>query len=74
MQIWVIQLKLGTSGIQSLKGIIHLHLGNKDKGYRILTEQVNKNDPYIYMKIDHYLEPYRKEDRFIELLKVYGYK
>ena len=62
----------GTTGITSLKGIILMHMGNKEKGYNILKEQIKKNDPYVFLKIDSYLKPYRNEAKFKELLKLYN--
>ena len=49
-----------------------MHMGNKEKGYNILKEQIKKNDPYVFLKIDSYLKPYRNEAKFKELLKLYN--
>ncbi len=62
----------GTTGVICLKGIIQMHLGNKNEGYKILEEQIKKNDPYVFLKIDSYLKPYRHEAKFKKLLKLYN--
>jgi len=62
----------GTTGVESMNGIIQMHLGNKKEGYKILEEQIKKDDPYIFLKIDSYLRPYRDEPKFKKLLKLYN--
>ena len=62
----------GTTGVASLRGIILMHMGNKEEGYNILKEQIKKNDPYVFLKIGPYLEPYRNETQFKKLLALYN--
>ncbi len=62
----------GADGIESLKGIIHLYLGNTDKGYNTINKGVVDQNPYIYLKVDPKLDQYRNEAEFKKLIKLFN--
>ena len=62
----------GADGIESLKGIIHLYLGNTDKGYNTINKGVVDQNPYIYLKVDTKLDQYRNEAEFKKLIKLFN--
>ena len=61
----------GADGIESLKGIIHLYLGNTDKGYNAINNGILDQNPYIYLKVDPKLDQFRNETRFKKLIDLY---
>jgi len=62
----------GADGIESLKGIIHLYLGNSKKGFDTINSGILNQNSYIYLKVDPKLDRYRNDDKFKELLKLYN--
>ena len=62
----------GADGIESLKGIIHLYLGNTKQGFDIINNGILNQNPYLYIKVDPRLDQYRDRPRFKELLKLYN--
>ena len=63
----------GADGIESLKGIIHLYLGNTDKGYNAINNGILDQNPYIYLKVDPKLDQFRSETRFKKLIDLYKF-
>ncbi len=61
----------GADGIESLKGVIHLYLGNTDKGYNAINNGILDQNPYIYLKVDPKLDQFRSETRFKKLIDLY---
>ena len=63
----------GADGIESLKGVIHLYLGNTDKGYNAINNGILDQNPYIYLKVDPKLDQFRSETRFKKLIDLYKF-
>lgn len=61
----------GADGIESLKGIIHLYIGNTEKGFNIINDGILDQNPYIYLKVDPKLDQFRNETRFKKLIDLY---
>ena len=62
----------GADGIESLKGIIHLYLGNLKQGFDTINSGILNQNSYIYLKVDPKLDRYRNDDKFKKLLKLYN--
>ena len=58
-------------GIQSLKGIILLYLDKIDEGFAIMKQDIEEQNPYIYIKSDPLLDPFKHLPQHNELIKLY---
>jgi len=62
----------GADGIESLKGIIHLYLGNTEQGFNTINDGILDQNPYIYLKVDPKLDQFRNTTKFKKLIELYN--
>ena len=58
-------------GIQSLKGIVLMYLDKIDEGFAIMKQDIEEQNPYIYIKSDPLLDPFKHLPQHNELIKLY---
>lgn len=64
----------GSIGSFSLRGGIHLYLGEEDEGFRLIEESISKNSPYYYLKVDPLFKKFHSNPRFKKIISSYGLK
>ena len=62
----------GSIGSFSLRGGIHLYLGEEEEGFRLIEESISKNSPYYYLKVDPLFKKFHSNPRFKKIIKSYG--
>ena len=60
------------NGMESMKGLISLYAGDIEKGFDLIEKGVIENNPYVFIKIDPKLQPFKKHERYKDILRLYN--
>lgn len=60
------------NGMESMKGLIALYAGDIEKGFDLIEKGVIENNPYVFIKIDPKLQPFKKHERYKDILRLYN--
>ena len=59
-------------GIQSLKAIVQLQLGQHEEGLAVIKKDIQEQNPYIYVLTDPMFDAFKTDSRYKEIIRLYN--